>query len=203
MPLRTTLLGFQNLLHGKYGTVVTGITMHLSTSWSQLNLSSSCFNAFSRVDVRVDVKIPGGVHAYVVDLRGERWLTSYHIRNSGCIEVSWTGIRQRQIYGKKHTSQHSFEPFSTPMTLAIILTHIANSILSLRLKTNYVSYRQLKPSSIKASIRTRTVFHRFSSHCRMAGWLRSWDTSGICRLEPPYRRNIQVFWRQWEVSACC
>jgi hypothetical protein len=33
---------------------------------------SSCFNAFSRVDVRVDVKIPGGVHAYVIDLRGER-----------------------------------------------------------------------------------------------------------------------------------
>ena len=35
-------------------------------------VSPSCFNAFSRVDVRVDVKIPGGVHAYVIDLRGER-----------------------------------------------------------------------------------------------------------------------------------
>jgi len=35
-------------------------------------LMSSCFNAFSRVDIRVDVKIPGGVEAYVVDLRGER-----------------------------------------------------------------------------------------------------------------------------------
>lgn len=34
----------------------------------------SCFNAFSRVDVRVDVKIPGGVHAYAVDLRGERYV---------------------------------------------------------------------------------------------------------------------------------
>lgn len=32
----------------------------------------SCFNAFSRVDVRVDVKIPGGVSASVLDLRGER-----------------------------------------------------------------------------------------------------------------------------------
>ncbi|KAJ7033066.1 Chs5p-Arf1p-binding proteins-domain-containing protein [Mycena alexandri] len=31
-----------------------------------------CFNAFSRVDFRVDVKIPEGVNAYVVDLRGER-----------------------------------------------------------------------------------------------------------------------------------
>jgi hypothetical protein len=34
----------------------------------------SCFNAFSRVDIRVDVKIPGGVEAYVVDLRGERYV---------------------------------------------------------------------------------------------------------------------------------
>ncbi|CAG8613349.1 15147_t:CDS:2 [Acaulospora colombiana] len=31
-----------------------------------------CFNAFARVDVRVEVKIPGGVESYVVDLRGER-----------------------------------------------------------------------------------------------------------------------------------
>jgi ChAPs (Chs5p-Arf1p-binding proteins) len=38
------------------------------------NTSLSCFNAFSRVDIRVDVKIPGGVSAYVVDLRGERYV---------------------------------------------------------------------------------------------------------------------------------
>lgn len=38
----------------------------------QLMLTASCFNAFSRVDVRVEVRIPGGVDAYVVDLRGER-----------------------------------------------------------------------------------------------------------------------------------
>ena len=35
-------------------------------------LFTSTFNAFSRVDVRVEVKIPGGVDAYIVDLRGER-----------------------------------------------------------------------------------------------------------------------------------
>jgi hypothetical protein len=33
---------------------------------------NSCFNAFSRVDICVDVKIPGGVNPYVIDLRGER-----------------------------------------------------------------------------------------------------------------------------------
>ncbi|PWN22373.1 chaps-domain-containing protein [Microstroma glucosiphilum] len=31
-----------------------------------------CFNAFSRVDVRVEVRIPGSVDAFVVDLRGDR-----------------------------------------------------------------------------------------------------------------------------------
>lgn len=43
-----------------------------STAWKVRNGCYCCFNAFSRVDIRVDVKIPGGVIAYVVDLRGER-----------------------------------------------------------------------------------------------------------------------------------
>jgi len=41
---------------------------------------SSCFNAFSRVDIRVDVKIPGGVSAYVIDLRGERCVSGMGLR---------------------------------------------------------------------------------------------------------------------------
>ncbi|KAI1309127.1 hypothetical protein EDD11_004138 [Mortierella claussenii] len=31
-----------------------------------------CYNAFSRVDVRVEVKIPGGVESYAVNVRGDR-----------------------------------------------------------------------------------------------------------------------------------
>nr|VWO95775.1 Tubulin beta chain (Beta-tubulin) [Ganoderma boninense] len=42
------------------------------TTWKVKSGCYCCFNAFSRLDVRVDVKIPGGVQAYVVDLRGER-----------------------------------------------------------------------------------------------------------------------------------
>ncbi|KDQ60015.1 hypothetical protein JAAARDRAFT_205079 [Jaapia argillacea MUCL 33604] len=41
-------------------------------TWKVKNGCYCCFNAFSRVDIRVDVKIPGGVNAYVIDLRGER-----------------------------------------------------------------------------------------------------------------------------------
>ncbi|KAG2138557.1 Chs5p-Arf1p-binding proteins-domain-containing protein [Suillus clintonianus] len=43
-----------------------------STAWKVRNGCYCCYNAFSRVDIRVDVKIPGGVVAYVVDLRGDR-----------------------------------------------------------------------------------------------------------------------------------
>ncbi|GAW02875.1 chaps-domain-containing protein [Lentinula edodes] len=42
------------------------------SSWKVKNGCYCCFNAFSRVDIRVDVKIPGGVNAYAIDLRGER-----------------------------------------------------------------------------------------------------------------------------------
>jgi hypothetical protein len=32
----------------------------------------SCYNAFSRVDMRVEVKIPGGVDSYCIDERGDQ-----------------------------------------------------------------------------------------------------------------------------------
>ncbi|KAJ3044657.1 hypothetical protein HK097_001414, partial [Rhizophlyctis rosea] len=40
--------------------------------WKIKSGTYCCFNAFSRVDVRVEVRIPGGVDCYVVDLRGDR-----------------------------------------------------------------------------------------------------------------------------------
>ncbi|KAJ9097794.1 hypothetical protein QFC19_006662 [Naganishia cerealis] len=43
-----------------------------TSTWKVRSGTYCCFNAFSRVDIRVDVKIPGGVEAYVIDLRGER-----------------------------------------------------------------------------------------------------------------------------------
>ncbi|KII91307.1 hypothetical protein PLICRDRAFT_135393 [Plicaturopsis crispa FD-325 SS-3] len=43
-----------------------------SATWKVRSGCYCCFNAFSRVDIRVDVKIPGGVKAWVIDLRGER-----------------------------------------------------------------------------------------------------------------------------------
>jgi len=41
-------------------------------SWKIRSGTYCCFNAFSRVDMRVEVQIPGGVVSYLVDLKGER-----------------------------------------------------------------------------------------------------------------------------------
>jgi len=41
-------------------------------SWKIRSGTYCCFNAFSRVDMRVEVQIPGGVVSYLVDLKGDR-----------------------------------------------------------------------------------------------------------------------------------
>lgn len=40
------------------------------------NVNVSCFNAFSRVDMRVEVRIPGGVKTHVIDERGNKCTSS-------------------------------------------------------------------------------------------------------------------------------
>jgi Chs5-Arf1p-binding protein BUD7/BCH1 len=44
--------------------------------WKITHATFCCFNAFSRVDVRIEVKIPGTVEAYIVDLKGDRQVIS-------------------------------------------------------------------------------------------------------------------------------
>ena len=75
----------------------------------------SCFNAFSRVDVRVDVKIPGGVNAYVIDLRGERYVLLFWFPfSTQCTTPA--DIKLLPTSGKKHTSLLFFAPSCTLMT---------------------------------------------------------------------------------------
>jgi hypothetical protein len=65
-------------------------------------LICSCFNAFSRVDIRVDVKIPGGVNAYVVDLRGDQCVIRSSCLLSRLITLfNHTATKQLQKYGKR------------------------------------------------------------------------------------------------------
>ena len=110
-------------LEGKeWMLLVCGDIVHLSP---RCNPSiCSCFNAFSRVDMRVDVKIPGGVNAYVIDLRGER-----------CVRLSSENFTQAQTLldmmrhpksGKKHTSRRYYARFCTRMTRLIGWRRTAN-----------------------------------------------------------------------------
>jgi hypothetical protein len=75
MPSRILGRGLPKGAHGKYGTAAIGVyPVSLFLPVFDPSARASCFNAFSRVDIRVDVKIPGGVNAYVIDLRGERFV---------------------------------------------------------------------------------------------------------------------------------
>lgn len=42
------------------------------SDWKITRACFCSFNAFSRIDIRIEVKIPGGVEAYVLDQRNER-----------------------------------------------------------------------------------------------------------------------------------
>lgn len=61
-------------------TYITSLAYELEPNAAWFNKTSfrlkggiySCFNAFSRVDLRVEVYIPGTVESYVVNVRGER-----------------------------------------------------------------------------------------------------------------------------------
>lgn len=65
-----TLAAYLNSL--TYALEETHAWFSKSSAWRIRSGVYCCFNAFSRVDVRVEVKIPGGVESYVVDARGEK-----------------------------------------------------------------------------------------------------------------------------------
>jgi hypothetical protein len=104
----------------------------------------SCFNAFARVDVRVDVRIPGGVNAYIIDLRGERCGTRSGRKN---IDSSGVGTTRHQKSGKKLTSPLSSVPFCTQMTQATFWMRIAAWTQSPLRRPSCASCRPLRRSS--------------------------------------------------------
>ncbi|KAH9959408.1 chaps-domain-containing protein [Russula dissimulans] len=83
-------------------------------TWKVKNGCFCCFNAFSRVDVRVDVKIPGGVNAYVIDLRGERHQASPDIWQ----ETYLSAVLRAVLYSDDPTyfleAYRRLEPISSP-----------------------------------------------------------------------------------------
>ncbi|WWD19144.1 hypothetical protein CI109_103602 [Kwoniella shandongensis] len=73
-----------------------------------------CFNAFSRVDMRVDVKIPGGVEAYVVDLRGDRHEASAELWQETYLSALLRAIRYADDASYRLAGYRKLDPITTP-----------------------------------------------------------------------------------------
>lgn len=72
-----------------------------------------CFNAFSRVDVRVEVKIPGGVDAYVVDLRGDRHEATPEIWQETYLSALLRAIRYADDASYRLAGYRKMDPITT------------------------------------------------------------------------------------------
>lgn len=86
----------------KYRGVLTSSTM------------SSCFNAFSRVDVRVEVRIPGSVDAFVVDARGERHETTPEIWQEVYLSALLRAILYADDANYRLAGYRKLDPINSP-----------------------------------------------------------------------------------------
>ncbi|CDZ98516.1 Tetratricopeptide repeat-containing domain [Phaffia rhodozyma] len=82
-------------------------------TWKVRSGTYCCFNAFSRVDVRVDVKIPGGVDAYVVDLRGERHEATPDIWQETYVSALLRAIRYADDPNYRLAGYRKIDPITT------------------------------------------------------------------------------------------
>ncbi len=76
------------------------------------------------MDVRVEVKIPGGVESYVVDLRGEKYVATRSLVNIIVLDFSIiyhnlfncnSDMKQLPIFGKKPIFLLFYAPYFTQM----------------------------------------------------------------------------------------
>lgn len=75
---------------------------------------TSCFNAFSRVDVRVEVRIPGSVDAFVVDARGERHETSPEIWQEVYLSALLRAILYADDANYRLAGYRKLDPINSP-----------------------------------------------------------------------------------------
>lgn len=73
-----------------------------------------CFNAFSRVDVRVEVRIPGSVDAFVVDARGERHETTPEIWQEVYLSALLRAILYSDDANYRLAGYRKLDPISSP-----------------------------------------------------------------------------------------
>lgn len=152
----------------------------------------STFNAFSRVDVRVDVKIPGGVVAYVIDLRGERYEATLEMWQ----ETYLSALLRAMLYSDDPTywldAYRRLDPISTPEAELRFL----QAAEALFLKGACVLCLSLFAFPIIA-------FLTLNLGCyRLASWLGSRDSGCDGSVKPSHSWRSQVLRGQRAVSTC-
>jgi len=61
----------------------------------------SCYNAFSRLDMRVEVRIPGSVESYCIDERGDKRVATEHL----WLEAYLCGVLRAYSYADSGTGE--------------------------------------------------------------------------------------------------
>ncbi|KAF8594939.1 chaps family protein [Ceratobasidium sp. AG-I] len=91
------------------------------TAWKLRVGSYCCYNAFSRLDVRVDVKIPGGVQAYAIDLRGDRHEATPAIWQETYLSALLRAIHYADDPNYRLAGYRKLDPITTPESEARFL----------------------------------------------------------------------------------
>ena len=70
-----------------------------------------CYNAFTRVDVRVEVTMPGSVNAYVLDAQGRRYGCDDRMWQEVLISATLRALNRPNIFTTHIDGLRSFYPF--------------------------------------------------------------------------------------------
>ncbi|ODN98284.1 ChAPs family protein [Cryptococcus wingfieldii CBS 7118] len=84
------------------------------SAWKVRSGTYCCFNAFSRVDMRVEANIPGGVEAFVVDLHGNRHAPSPELWQETYLSALLRAIRYADDASYRLAGYRKLDPITTP-----------------------------------------------------------------------------------------
>lgn len=141
--------------------------------------------------MRVDVRIPGGVDAYAIDLRGEKWVTTH----GGADSVD---TRPPRSYGRRRTCRHCYERYVTPTMLRTDWRDIASSTRSPRQRPRSASCRPQRSFFSKVGQAPPSL----TLTPRLATRIRPRDSSRDRCDKPLDRRHHEVLFRRFPSRAC-
>lgn len=142
------------------------------------NNSCSCYNAFSHLDMRVDVKIPGGVESYCIDERGDKrvasdglWLETFlcAVLRAYSYADDGSGDSIKRIIGVRR-----FDPITS--------TEVEHKFLD-------AAERLFFKGRLDPIDRTKAVLN---PSLRITAWLGTRNSGAQCRLQSPYNRPSQL-----------